>query len=110
MVYCYRDLNEAFRGQVRPQWWIHSHEQVDLKLFQIFGNRENYWEEDPDRVDTIQGHPEAAYLLTRKLQDAGLNPVLAIDPMAPLGLGHNALATIHHVDWDRNEVKPPVLP
>ncbi len=110
IVIFYRDLGENFKNFAKVPYWIHGHEKVDLKLFQIFGNRENYWEEDPDRVDTIKGHPEAAYLLTRKLQDAGLNPLLALEPMAPLGLGHNALATILHLDWDRHEFTTPVLP
>jgi hypothetical protein len=110
IVIFYRDLAESFKNFAKPQYWIHGHDKVDLKLFQIFGNRENYWEEDPDRVDTIMGHPEAARLLARSLQDAGMSPLLAPESMAPLGLGHNALATILHLDWDRHEFKTPVLP
>jgi hypothetical protein len=110
IVIFYRDLAESFKNFAKPQYWIHGHDKVDLKLFQIFGNRENYWEDDPDRVDTIQGHPEAARLLTRRLQDAGMGPLLVPESMAPLGLGHNALATILHLDWDRREFKTPVLP
>jgi hypothetical protein len=110
IVIFYRDLAESFKNFAKPPYWIHGHEKIDLKLFQIFGNRENYWEEDPDRVDTIQGHPELARLLARQLQDAGLNPLLAPESMAPLGLGHNALATILHLDWDRHEFKTPILP
>ncbi len=110
IVIFYRDLAENFKNFAKAPYWIHGHEQINLKLFQIFGNRENYWEEDPDRIDTIKGSPEAAQLLTRKLQDAGLNPLLVPEPMAPLGLGHNALATILHLDWERREFKTPVLP
>jgi hypothetical protein len=110
IVIFYRDLGESFKMFARPPYWIHGHEQIDLQLFQIFGLRENYWEEDPDRVDTIKGAPEVARLLARDLQDAGLGPVLAPESMAPLGLGHNALATILHLDWDRREFKTPVLP
>jgi len=110
MVIFYRDLGENFKNIAKPQYWIQAHDNVDLKLFQIFGNRENYWEEDPDRIDTIAGHPEAAMLLTRRLQDAGLNPLLVLEPQAPLGLGHNALGTILHLDIDHHEFKTPVVP
>ena len=30
--------------------------------------------------------------------------------MAPLGLGHNALAGVVHLDWDRREFKTPFIP
>jgi hypothetical protein len=110
MVFIYRDIAEAFKNFAKPPYWIHAHDQLDVKLFQIHGNRENYWEEDPDRVDTIYGHPEAAAYLTRKLQDAGLNPLCCPESMAPLGLGHNALAGVVHLDWDRREFKTPFIP
>jgi hypothetical protein len=110
MVFLYRDIAEAFKNFAKPPYWIHAHDQLDVKLFQIHGNRENYWEEDPDRVDTIYGHPEAAAYLTRKLQDAGLNPLCCPESMAPLGLGHNALAGVVHLDWDRHEFKTPFIP
>jgi hypothetical protein len=110
MVFFYRDIGETYKNLAKPQYWIHAHDKLNLKLFQIFGNRENYFEEDPDRVDTIAGHPEAAFYLARKLQDAGLNPVYAPESSAPLGLGHNALATTLHLDWDRREFKTPIVP
>lgn len=110
MVFFYRDLSETHRSLAKPQWWIHAHEAIPAKLFQIFGNRENYWEEDPDRVDALHGHREAAFYLARRLQDAGLNPLYAPESGAPLGLGHNALATTVHLDWDRRTFETPFIP
>jgi hypothetical protein len=110
MVFFYRDIGETYKNLGKPQWWIHTHASMPVKLFQIFGNRENYWEEDPDRLDTIYGHPEAAYYLTRRLQDAGLNPLYAPESGAPLGLGHNALATTVHLDWERRQFDTPFIP
>jgi hypothetical protein len=110
MVFLYRDLGETFRTHASPRYWIHAHEHVDTKLFQIHGIRENYFEEDPERVDTLQGHREAALHLARRLQDRGFDPLYARESMHPNGLGHNALATAVHLDWDRRRFDTPIVP
>jgi len=110
MLFLYRDRGETFRNFALPRYWIQAHDKVEAKLFQIHGIRENYFEEDPDRVDTLWGHREAALYLTRQLQDAGFNPLHTLESMHPNGLGHNALATTVHLDWDKCEFKTPILP
>jgi hypothetical protein len=105
----YRDIAETWRNMARPQYWIHAHDKADAKLFQVFGGRENYHEEDPDRVDTIPGHKEAAMYLARHLQDKGMNPMYCLEPIHQNGLGHNAIAGTVHLDWDRREFKTPIV-
>jgi hypothetical protein len=110
IVIFFRELGETFRTFARPTYWVEAHEQVTAKLFQVFGNRENYFEEDPDREDVLQGHREGAMHLIRGLQDAGLNPMYSLESMHANGLGHNALATTVHMDWDKREFKTPIVP
>ena len=109
MVVLYRDVGETFESYARPLFWVHAHEQVQLQLFQIFGRRDNYFDEDPDRVDTVLGHRPGALHLARGLQDAGFNPLYSLEPM-PHGLGHNLLAATVHLDFDRREFKTPLVP
>jgi hypothetical protein len=110
MVMMYRDLGETFRDPVgRPPYWIHAQDKVSMRLFQLFGRRENYHEEDPERVDTILGHREAALFLARGLQESGFSPKVVDVPTAPTGLGHNCMAGIVHTDFDRRQFKTPVV-
>ena len=71
-----KDNRESLKNFSLPPFWIQAYEKVDLKLFQLFGNPNNFFEEDPERVDTILGHPEAANLLINGLQDQGFDGLL----------------------------------
>lgn len=110
MVFLYRDRGETFKSFALPQYWIQGHEKVQVKLYQLFGSRENYFEEDPDKLETLLGHPEGAFHLVRKLQDQGFNPLYTLESMHANGLGHNAIATAMHLDWDKREFKRPIVP
>lgn len=117
-VLLYRDLGEAWgpaTGQPedkRPKWWIHTQDEFKVRPFQIFGNRENVWEEDPDKLETFKLHKEGARYLVDALKEAGQNPVICTqaDNKSKVGLGHNAVAGIVHMDWDRREFRMPVVP
>ncbi|MEE8519671.1 MAG: hypothetical protein V3S98_11150 [Dehalococcoidia bacterium] len=110
MVFFFRELGETFGTYARPQYWVQAHEQVTTKLFHVFGNRENYFEEDPDREDVLRGHRQGAMHLVRGLQDEGRNPLYTLEPTLPSGLGHCALATTVHLDWDKREFLTPIVP
>ncbi len=107
----YRDVAETFDGEERPKFWIHSHEAVQVTPYNLWTFfRSNYFEEDPDRIDIFQGHPDAANHLARKLEGAGIEPRVVPTPIHPNGLGHNAIAAAVHLDWDRQEYATPVIP
>ena len=111
VVMLYRDFGETFRPPERPKYWIHNHDGFDTKFYQIHGSRDNLFEEDPDRVDHITIHTDAANLLGKALQDNGLNPTYSEQPSQnPLQLGHNGVAGIFHLDWDNQEFKMPIVP
>jgi len=110
IVMFFRELGETFQAFAKPQYWVQAHEQVSVKLFHVFGNRENIFDEDPDREDIILGHRPGAMHLVRGLQNLGHNPLYSLESMNPNGLGHTALATTVHLDWDKREFATPIVP
>ena len=121
MVIMYREGTDVFGDTARFQYNIQAHEGLKARLFQVFGRRDNYFEEDPEREDTLLGHREGALHLIRALQDRGLNPFYTLEPLAPapaaipgqpvFPLGrHNLLAAAVHLDWGRLEFKTPIVP
>ena len=111
LVFLYRDVHETFAGGERPQFWIHAHDAVQCQLYQLWTFfRDNWFEEDPDRIDTLRGHPQAAALVAGALRRAGMEPRVVERSPHPNGLGHNALATAVHLDWERREFRRPILP
>ncbi|HEY8856451.1 MAG TPA: hypothetical protein VIM43_03720 [Rugosibacter sp.] len=111
MLFLYRDSAETFSGEERPQFWIHSHEAVKVTPYNLWTFfRGNYFEEDPDRVDLFRGHPDAALHLADRLQKAGIVPRVVPAPIHPNGLGHNAIATAVHLDWDKQKYATPIIP
>ncbi|MDA1216317.1 MAG: hypothetical protein O2812_05535 [Chloroflexi bacterium] len=112
MVIMYRDLRETWKDpKNHPKYWVHTQPEIPVRFYQIFGMiRENYVEEDPDKVDTIKTHTEAAQLLLKGLNDRNLPAIESNEAGVPLsGLGHNALAGIYHLDWTNREFKTPVV-
>ena len=105
-----KDNRESLKNFALPPFWVQAYEKVDVKLFQVFGNTDNFFGEDPERVDTIAGHPAAANLLINGLQDEGFDVTYAREPMHPNGLGHTFCGIITHLDWDKREFKTPVIP
>lgn len=111
IICLYRDVAETFAGEERPQFWIHSHPCVQVSPYNLWTFfRDNYFEENPDRIDNFIGHPEAADYLAKQLEAAGLAPRVVPEPIHPAGLGHNAIATAVHLDWDRQEFATPIIP
>ena len=107
----YRDVQETFQGAERPRYWIHAHDAVECQPYKLFGFfRDNYFEEDPDKVEILRGHPQAALHLATALDSAGLAPKVVRERINPEGLGHNALGTAIHLDWQRREYATPILP
>lgn len=111
----FRDLGEAWGNAAdpanpRPKYWLHLQDSADVRLYTLFGMRENYFEEDPDKVDTIRFHREAThYLIDRLKSDAPVAPDVSTAPKTPLGLGHNFLAGVVHTDWDKRELTTPFI-
>lgn len=98
-----------------PPFRIHAIREIDARPYQLvypggFSNRENYFEEDPEKVERLHGHTEAADLLLRYLKnEAGYDPVVAREPLHEDALGHLFAAAVH-LDWDRRQFKLPLLP
>ena len=112
MVILYRDLAETWKDpKNHPKYWVHTQSEIPVRFYQIFGFlRENYVEEDPDKVDIIKTHSEAAQTLLKGLKDRNLPAVESTESGAPpSGLGHNALAGIYHLDWSNREFTTPVV-
>ncbi len=94
-----------------PQFWISAHERVRAQLYILWGFfRANYFEEDPDRFDVLAGHRPAALLLARDLEHAAIKTRVVDEPLHPNGLGHNALATAVHLDFDQRKFATPIVP
>ena len=111
IVGLFRDVHETFADEERPKFWIQSHDAVQCEPYNLWTFfRDNYFEEDPDRLDVFHGHPEAAMHLAKALDAAGIVPRVLDKPIHPAGLGHNAVATAVHLDWDRQEYQTPMIP
>ena len=110
MVCIHRDQLGGRESADRPQYWIQAHEKADVQFYQLGNRRENYFDEDPDRPDTVLGHREGGLYLAEGLRKAGLNPRVFDQPTSSAGLGSHALAGIFHLDWDKREFKTPVVP
>ncbi len=107
----YRDSGETFASAERPRFWISAHEQVRAQLYCLWGFfRGNYFEEDPDRVDVLTGHRPAALHLARDLEQADIKSRVVDEPLHSNGLGHNALATAVHLDFDQRKFATPIVP
>jgi hypothetical protein len=107
----YRDSGETFADAERPQFWISAHERVRTQLYWLWGFfRGNFFEEDPDRVDVLAGHRPAALHLARDLEGAAIKTRVVDEPQHANGLGHNALATAVHLDFDQRKFATPIVP
>lgn len=111
IVVMYRDIGETYRPPERPKFWIHNHDSFDTKFYQIHGSRDNLFEEDPDRVDHITIHTEAASLIGKALEKNKQGVTYRKEPSQnPLQLGHNGVAGIFHLDWDGQKFETPIVP
>lgn len=111
LLVLYRDVHETFPGTERPQWWLHTHESVRVQPYNLWTFfRDNWFEEDPDRVDVLRGHPQAAASLAHHLEGVGIAPRLVPQSPHPAGLGHNLIAGAVHLDFDRRRFETPILP
>lgn len=107
----YRDVHETFPGTERPQWWLHTHAAIRVQPYNLWTFfRDNWFEEDPERVETLRGHPELAGALARHLEGAGLTARLVPESPHPAGLGHNCIAGAVHLDFERREYATPIVP
>lgn len=111
----FRDLGEAWGpatdpANPRPKYWLHLEDSKDVRLYNLFGNRQNYFEEDPDKVDTIKFHRQATQFLIDKLKSsAPVAPEVATEVKTALGMGHNFLAGVVHTDWDNRRFETPLI-
>jgi hypothetical protein len=111
----FRDLGETWGAATdpanpRPKYWIHDEEKKDVRLYNLFGSRQNYFEEDPDKVDTLRFHRDATRSLINGLKaDAPVPPEVATVVKTPLGMGHNFLAGVVHTDWDKRKFETPLV-
>ncbi len=111
----FRDLGEAWGpaqdpASPRPKYWLHLEDAKDVKLYTLFGMRENYFEEDPDKVDRITFHRQATqHLIDALKKDAPVAPEVMTAPKTPLGMGHNFLAGVVHTDWDNRKFQTPLI-
>ena len=118
VVMLYRDMGEPWGngtgepGSFRPPYWIHDQDAVVIRPYQAFAGGANYWDEDPETGVRVPLHREAAAHLIDTLQAFAPAPHVcaASDNRARLGLGHNCVAGIVHLDWDRRRFDTPILP
>ena len=118
IVMLYRDMGEPWSGGSgeagarRPKYWVHSQDSVKIRPYQPFANGTNYWGADPEFETDIPLHRDAAEYLVAALGHAGQDPMVCVEAenKAKLGLGHNCIAGIIHLDWDRREFATPIVP
>lgn len=111
LLVLYRDVHETFAGAERPQWWLHTHDAITVRPYNLWTFfRDNWFEEDPDRAQTFHGHPQAAAAIARHLETVGIAPRLVSTSPHPAGLGHNAIAGAVHLDFERRAFGTPILP
>jgi hypothetical protein len=118
VVMLYRDMGEPWGGgagepgSFRPKYWVHSQDAVTLRPYQPFAGGSNYWDEDPATEVGVRLHRDAADHLLGTLEKSGRKPTLcdAAGNKAKLGLGHNCVAGIIHLDWDRRTFDLPLVP
>ena len=106
----HRDIHETWGSYGRPRYWIYAHEKAEVKLWRqgpVF--KENYFNENSEKVDTLLGHREAALYLITHLQNMGFDPQYLMEPVPPQVFGHNYLSAAVHLDWDKREYKTPIL-
>ena len=107
VIWC-KDHMESFKTHLLPQYYIGAWDSVRVKPFAAYGS--NYFNESPERVVELKGHPQGAKCLIRGLQESGLAPAYSIESMHPNGLAHTHAGAIVHVDWNRREFNTPVVP
>jgi hypothetical protein len=110
MVFMHRDMGETWRNFAKPPYWIMAFDKVPIKAYTVLGRKDNFFDEDPDKVDTVPCFREGALYLVKKLQEQGLNPLFSLEPYHQNGLGHNCIATLVHLHWDQREFKTPIVP
>lgn len=118
IVMLYRDMGEPWSsgtgepGSFRPQYWMHGQEAVTIRPYQSFAGGSNYWDEDPDIEVSVPLHQGVTAHLIEALERK--NPAPYVCPpsenRSKLGLGHNCIAGIVHLDWDRRRFATPVVP
>jgi len=115
LLLMFRDLGETWGNAAdpanpRPKYWFHAQPTKEVQLYNLFGSRQNYHEEDPDQYDTIHFHTDATNFLFDKLKsEAPVAPELANAVKTPLRMGHNFVAGVVHTDWDKREFKTPFI-
>ena len=128
MVAMYREHTDTFGNFARFQYNIQAHEGLTTQFFKPFGRTDTVFEGmDTDRMDTLPGHREGALHLVRKLQDRGLNPFYTLEAyggdapgaqsasgqagqVTPVRGRHNLISAAVHLDWDKRELKTPIVP
>lgn len=103
-----KDHMESLKQFALPPYWIQAHDRVQTKPFS--GGAPNVFGEDPERVVTIEGHPQGAKYLIRGLQQAGLAPAYSLEALHPNGLTHTFQGGVVYLDWERREFQTPVVP
>ena len=108
----YRDIGETWKPPDRPKYWLHVQDTIQARFYQIFGVRDNFFEEDPEKVCTVAIHTEGAEHLGKHLEARGLGPTYCrqVPDTMPLGLGHNGIAGTFHLDWNRQQFATPIIP
>lgn len=106
IVWC-KDHMESFKNHLMPQYYLGAWETVNVKPFG--GRSGNQWDESPDRVVTLKGHPDGAKTIIRALQEANLGPAYSLESMHPNGLAHTHAGAIVHLDWDKRTFETPTI-
>ena len=101
----HRDIHETWSQNGRPRYWINAHEKVQTKLWR----ENNYFDENPEKVDTLLGHRKGALYLVQHLQNMGFDPQYLMEPVHSNGVGHNFCSAAIHLDWDKREFRTPIL-
>ena len=104
IIWC-KDARESLKDYAVPPYWIQAHHQVEYKPYTSLGCKENVFDEDPDKVVTVRGHPAGAKHLVKGLAEAGFDPTYSLQPLHQNGLAHTFAGVVVHLDWDRRALQ-----
>jgi len=110
-VMLYRGINEP-KAPERPKYWIFLQDEIPIQFYMRAGNqRQNYFEEDPEKIETLKMHVDAGEHLIKHLEAAGQKPYVARGTAdKPAIPGENCVSGLIALDWDHRDFKTPIIP
>ena len=106
------DQYENFKEDMIPPFCVFAAPDLSSTPFArkgVFTNQ-NVWNDGPEKVIKVAGHPEGAKHLITKLTEAGIDMTYAYTLRHDVGLAHAFINTVLYLDWDRQGFPWPVIP